>query len=531
MGAALVVVLIALGALAVGILVGRYYVPDDRLLRRAARHSRAYMRALNHHIARDHDTVIEELKRVVEENVEDSEPYFALAALFRSRGEHERAIRVHQALAVREGGSKKLRLRARYELALDFRAAGMPRRATRGMEDVLVEEPRHEGALRALCGLYEEQGRYAEGAQVWQRLAKIGDGKPTLREHHLWIAAAQRAIGTGDLDSAKRLLKDARKARADESAHFFAAAAELAAARGNPKGASTRLRQALAKAPELARFLVPGLVAAERQDLERKGTGSAQDDLDDAATSEGGPTAALAPGAAIAQLGTGAGPTPEVALAIPDLDRTAAERAAVILTTVDGELGGNPHLRLAAAELRALADPAAALTAYRALAADFPELLPARVAAARLALASADADAIAAELRALAGHGGALTWAFDGSWRCGGCGHRSGQFFWRCPQCRRWGNVRLDVGRDAQRAAPPAPRERRQVPRVSIDETTASALLGAVATEALPAPTLDHGLTDLELARAGARPSMLARVGGWIKKPFSKRGRGASSDD
>ncbi len=526
MGAALVVVLIALGALAVGILVGRYYVPDDRLLRRAARHSRAYMRALNHHIARDHDTVIEELKRVVEENVEDSEPYFALAALFRSRGEHERAVRVHQALAVREGGSKKLRLRARYELALDFRAAGMPRRATRGMEEVLIEEPRHEGALRALCGLYEEQGRFAEAAQVWQRLAKLGDGKSTGREHHLWIAAAQRAIGGGDLDSAKRLLKDARKARADESAHFYAAAAELAAARGNPKGASTRLRQALTRAPELARFLVPGLVAAERQDLDRKGGASAADDLDDAAPSDAAPAPALPAPEPMKQLGTGAGPAPEVAIA--DLDRAAAERAAAILGTVDHEIGGNPHLRLAAAELRALADPAGALTAYRALAADFPELLPARVAAARLALASNNADAISAELRALAGHGGALTWAFDGTWRCGGCAHRSPQFFWRCPQCRRWGAVRLDVGRDAQRPAPPAPRERRQMPRVSIDDTAASALLGAVATEALPAPTLEHGLTDLELARAGSRPSLLSRVGGWIKKPFGKR---AARDD
>src|SRR5215208_375184 len=138
MAAALVLLLVALGAMAAGVL-----------------------------LARDHDTVIAELRAVVEENVEDVEPYFALGALFRSRGENERAIRVHQALAVREGSSRKLRLRARYELGLDFRAAGMPRRATRAMEDCLVEDPRHEGALRALCGLYEEQGRYAEAAAVW----------------------------------------------------------------------------------------------------------------------------------------------------------------------------------------------------------------------------------------------------------------------------------------------------------------------------------------------------------------------------
>jgi lipopolysaccharide biosynthesis regulator YciM len=84
MGAALVIVLVGLGALAAGILVGRYYVPDDRHLKRTARASRAYMRALNHLIARDHDTVIDELRRVVEDNMDDAEPYFALGVSGRS---------------------------------------------------------------------------------------------------------------------------------------------------------------------------------------------------------------------------------------------------------------------------------------------------------------------------------------------------------------------------------------------------------------------------------------------------------------
>ena len=58
MGAALILMLVGFGALAAGVLIGRYYVPDDRQLRRTARHSKAYMRALSHLIARDHDTVV-----------------------------------------------------------------------------------------------------------------------------------------------------------------------------------------------------------------------------------------------------------------------------------------------------------------------------------------------------------------------------------------------------------------------------------------------------------------------------------------
>src|SRR5215831_12373526 len=231
MGAALVLLLVGLGAIAAGVLIGRYYVPDDRQLRRTARHSRAYMRALSHLIARDHETVVTELRNVVEENVDDVEPYFALGAMFRSRGEHVRAIRVHQALALRERDKRRLRQRALYELGLDFRAAGMPRRATRAMEEVLLEEPSHEGALRALAALYEEQARFQESAGLWQRLGKRRDEDTSKREHHLLVAAAQTALARDDLESAKQQLKAAQKLH--DSPHFFAAAAELAAARGN----------------------------------------------------------------------------------------------------------------------------------------------------------------------------------------------------------------------------------------------------------------------------------------------------------
>src|SRR5439155_17830951 len=66
MGAALVLLLVGLGAMAAGVLIGRYYVPDDRQLRRTAKHSRAYMRAVTHLIARDHETVVDELRTVVD---------------------------------------------------------------------------------------------------------------------------------------------------------------------------------------------------------------------------------------------------------------------------------------------------------------------------------------------------------------------------------------------------------------------------------------------------------------------------------
>jgi hypothetical protein len=72
---------------------------------------------------------------------------------------------------------------------------------------------------------------------------------------------------------------------------------------------------------------------------------------------------------------------------------------------------------------------------------------------------------------------------------------------------------------------PPVPsRERRTAPRSLRPE----GLLGTTPDESLPAATLDHGMTDEELARAGARRSLLGRVGGWVSGVWSRGARSSS---
>jgi lipopolysaccharide biosynthesis regulator YciM len=528
MTAALVLALVGLGALAAGVLVGRYYVPDDRQLKRSARHGRAYMRALSHLIARDYETVVGELRGVVEENIDDVEPYFALGAMFRSRGEYERAIRVHQALALRERDKRKLRQRAMYELGLDFRAAGMPRRATRAMEEVLLEEPGHEGALRALAALYEEQARFNESAGLWHRLGRRRNEDTSAREHHLYVAAAQAALARDDLDSAKHLLKAAQKQK--ETAHFYAAAAELAAARGNHRGVKERLKQALVADPALVPHLLPGLIAAEEglAATDKAKPGSKRDELDDDRTSSPElsgatstpPTAQLTAGAsettALAKPDAATPALPGVAL-VPDARPagTVTERVLAVLAEVEAETGPRLELALIRAQLATGANGTAPGEVVSELTTKFPDALAARVATARLALANGDAGATKQALEVLIGDHGALAWTLRGRWQCAHCGHRPGPFSWRCGQCRRWGSLRMETGIEPP---PVAPRERRASPRGSRPE----GLLGATPDVALPAPTLDPGLTEDELALAGTRRSLLGRVGGWFSNVWRR---------
>ncbi len=549
MGAAIVLLLVGLGALAAGVLIGRYYVPDDRQLRRSARHGRAYMRALSHLIARDHDTVVRELRGVVEENIDDIEPYFALGAMFRSRGEHERAIRVHQALAMREKERRKLRMRAMYELGMDFRGAGMPRRATRAMEEVLIDDPAHEGALRSLAALYEEQARFAEAAELWQRLGKRRGEDLSEREHHLYVAAAQASLGRGDAETAKTLLKHAQRLGSGASAHFYAAAAELAAARGNHRGARERLRQALIADAGIVVQLLPQLMTAE-QGLLESGAGSTAADVvslaaDEDELAEVGPMAPETEGGAgdsqpspspsapssVPALSPARSPAPSPASSsalmvaatatptslIPIVPGTHAlvpahaapltvtDRVLATLAQIEQQTG--PRLEIAL--IRAQLAPAAQLAPIaHELASQFPDVLAARVAEGRVALTTRDPAAMAGALDALVGEAGVIAWALRGRWQCAQCQHRPATFSWRCGQCRRWGTLVMETGVEP----PPQPaRERRAAARAARPDM----LLGAVPTDALPAPTLD-GASEDDLARAATPPSLLGRVGGWM---------------
>jgi len=458
--------------------------------------------------------VVSELRNVVEENVDDVEPYFALGAMFRSRGEHERAIRVHQALALRERDKRKLKQRAMYELGLDFRAAGMPRRATKAMEQVLLEEPVHEGALRVLAALYEEQARFNEAATLQHKLGKKREEDTSVREHHLLVAAAQSALGREDLDSAKQQLKAAQKLH--ETAHFFTAAAELAAARKNHRGAKERLKQALVTDPALVPHLLPGLIAAEEGIARATTTGRVHDELDEDEPRKSKPMAAIDP----ATLESGDQKqltTAETALVPktiglgPDTRPIASVSDGVLALLAEVEVATGPRLEidLIRAQLVPPADSAALVTLATELTTRFPDAIAARVATARLAIAGGDQTAIKTALEGFVADQGALSWAMRGRWQCENCGNRPGSFSWRCGKCRRWASFQMETGIEP----PPSPsRERRAAVRVPRPE----GLLGASPDESLPTATLDSGLSDEELSQAGVRRSLLGKVGGWF---------------
>jgi lipopolysaccharide biosynthesis regulator YciM len=406
---------IATALLVAGVALGRYYVPDTRPLKRAAKEGAMYIRGLNHVLAHDTDAAIAELSKAVSENTGTVDTYFALGVLFRERGEHERAVRVHQSILVRADSSRQLRLEARYQLGLDFEAAGYRRRARKGFEQVLEQEPKHLQAARKLLALYEADQDWEHATKALRRVEKIQKNKDPVRESHLLAEQGLSALKAGEPDRARNHLRRALKAN-PEGVHPQHAYAWYLHQEGKHRAAARIWLETLQAAPDLADFFFRHLESAYYE------------------------------------LG----------------------RLHELANRLDGLLAQhphNPHLRMVQARFIGKQDPQLAMGLIRGVLQEAPSLLPARRILGRIVLEGADEETIRREFQALL----ETLERIEKSYRCARCGYTGRELFWRCPRCHAWDSVRVAWGRrsgegqrppDAVRPAiPGGPRERRERPR------------------------------------------------------------------
>jgi lipopolysaccharide biosynthesis regulator YciM len=373
--------------LVVGTLLGRYYAPDRRPLERAAEEGRAYVRSLVELLEGDPDGAIAEIVAALKRNTKTVEAYFALGTLFRNRGEHERAVRVHQTLLVRRDVDKKTKLRVHHQLALDFKAAGFPRRAVKALELVVTQDKKNVDALKELAALYEETGEWERAAGAHRRLGKLTKQSTSALQAHLLTQLAEELVERDELAAARKQLKRAVSA-SPESVHTLHVLANYQQERGDLAAAAKVWEKCLRLAPNLAAFFVPRLevVLFELGKLDR-------------------------------------------------LDRLFEE----LLAASPGHL----HLRLAHARFDARRNPERALSALQGILDDAPGLLPARREAARLVLARGDPAQIRQAFEELL----ALLQRADRGYRCAACGYTAEELFWRCPGCAAWGSVGVAWGR------------------------------------------------------------------------------------
>jgi lipopolysaccharide assembly protein B len=228
---------------------------------RTVRLPRDYYVGLDHLINDRFDRAAEVFTRAACSGGDGAEIQFALASLFRRRGEVDRAIAIHTRL--KEHGAGPIREQAAFALALDYLGAGLMDRAERLFEELVASSEYRREALEQLLRIYEQQGDWANALKIFHDLpADLRRERRSIAAHYL-CELAEHAILQGDLDRAQTLLKQARSHDA-ALARTEILTARIDEARGEKRAALARYHDVLEVAPALALEVIPRLLDLAR---------------------------------------------------------------------------------------------------------------------------------------------------------------------------------------------------------------------------------------------------------------------------
>lgn len=138
------------------LLAQRRYASRDGQ-RKRGRADPVFFRGLNYLLNEQPDKAIDVFLKLAEVDGETAETHLALGALFRRRGEVDRAIRIHQNLVARETLSNAQRGYALYELGLDYMLAGLFDRAESLFQELVEQGLQRQRALRSLIEIYQAE--------------------------------------------------------------------------------------------------------------------------------------------------------------------------------------------------------------------------------------------------------------------------------------------------------------------------------------------------------------------------------------
>jgi lipopolysaccharide biosynthesis regulator YciM len=377
--------LAALACFGLGWLAAR--IDLGQLLRESRAMPSAYFKGLNFLMNEEPDKAIDAFIEVSRAHPEVVELHFALGALFRRRGEADRAIRVHQDLIERSGIDASTRAAATLELARDYQKAGLLDHA--------------EKTLHGLLGNLAQ-----EDARCRDALVLLKDICVQAREWDRAIAAVAR-LQRDFLPDDRRLCRERAQLHCERAEELH---------RSDPAAAQRELQAALEADPHCVRAtLIEGDWLAARGEHE----------------------AALTAWRAIEQQSAA-----HLGLAAGRVLSSAREAGLIVegIGLLERWQQVAPSLELMRVLLEATREregaEAAARLAQRQLQAH-PTLVGLdRVLAARAALAVRDAqtgEETALHRKVVHTHAERLA-----AYLCSDCGFKSRQYFWHCPACGGW---------------------------------------------------------------------------------------------
>lgn len=193
-------------AAAYGWYMGRRSAQQDKE-QESNRLSREYVTGVNFLLSNQQDKAVELFLDMLKDDSNTFEAHLTLGNLFRSRGEVDRAIRIHQALTESASLTFEQRLLAVQQLGRDYMAAGLYDRAEESFNQLVDEEDFRRSALQQLLQIYQATSDWQTAIDVAEKLVKMGKDQLRVDIAHFYCELALLAMGSDDLDKALTLLK------------------------------------------------------------------------------------------------------------------------------------------------------------------------------------------------------------------------------------------------------------------------------------------------------------------------------------
>ena len=189
-----------LGLLLGRLLRNRYYKNQASL---TSKGDNAFFKGIQYLLSNDRDQAIEEFTKSVQVNSDTIETYVALGNLYRSKGDIDRAIRIRQTIILRPNIDRRIKLRALFDLGLDYKKGGFLDRALETFLDVHKNQPSNLETLEEIEKIYEEMKDWENSFIIRQRISGLTKGDHGhILAHHL-TELGKLYLERGDISKAK----------------------------------------------------------------------------------------------------------------------------------------------------------------------------------------------------------------------------------------------------------------------------------------------------------------------------------------
>lgn len=242
-------------AAAYGWYMGRRSAQQDKQ-QEASRLSREYVAGVNFLLSSQQDKAVDLFLDMLKEDSNTVEAHLTLGNLFRSRGEVDRAIRIHQALMESASLTFDQRLLAVQQLGRDYMAAGLYDRAEEMFNQLVDEQDFKVSALQQLLIIYQATSDWQKAIDVAEKLVKQGKDQQRIEIAHFYCELSLQAMGSDDLERGMALLKKA--ASADKNcARVSVMLGRIYIAKDEPAKAVEALSQVLDQDKDLVSEVLP----------------------------------------------------------------------------------------------------------------------------------------------------------------------------------------------------------------------------------------------------------------------------------